>query len=93
MSKLCPRQRRKQVGHFAAKTGDDVLAAQLVVFVQASDRFFAAIDPDRAGLGIHDPYQWHFNLDTKGTGMSTGIWLLRATLSDGSDHSVWIQLK
>ena len=37
--------------------------------------------------------EWHFNLDTKGTGMSTGIWNLRATLSDGSQHSVWIQIK
>ena len=37
--------------------------------------------------------QWLFNLDTKATGMSTGIWLLRATLSDGSQHTVWVQLK
>jgi hypothetical protein len=37
--------------------------------------------------------QWHFNLDTKATGMSAGIWLLRATLSDGSQHNVWIQIK
>jgi len=36
---------------------------------------------------------WHFNLDTKATGMSVGIWQLRATLSDGSQHIVWIQLK
>jgi hypothetical protein len=37
--------------------------------------------------------EWHFNLDTKATGMSPGIWLLTATLSDGSQHSVWTQLK
>ena len=37
--------------------------------------------------------QWIFNLDTKGTSMSPGIWLFRATLSDGSQHSAWIQLK
>jgi len=37
--------------------------------------------------------EWHFNLDTKGTGMSTGIWQLIATLSDGTQHSAWIQLK
>jgi hypothetical protein len=37
--------------------------------------------------------EWHFNLDTKATGMSTGIWLLRATLSDGRQHSVWIQIR
>ncbi len=37
--------------------------------------------------------QWQFNLDTKATGMSIGIWQFIATLSDGSQHSVWIQLK
>ncbi len=37
--------------------------------------------------------QWMFNLDTKSTGMGAGIWLLRATLSDGSQHTAWIQLK
>ncbi|MEK7674552.1 MAG: HYR domain-containing protein [Verrucomicrobiota bacterium] len=37
--------------------------------------------------------EWHFNLDTKATGMSVGIWQLIATLSDGSQHSVWIQIK
>jgi len=37
--------------------------------------------------------EWHFNLDTKATGMSAGIWLLRATLSDASQHTAWIQIK
>ena len=37
--------------------------------------------------------EWHFNLDTKATGMSIGKWQLIATLSDGSQHSVWIQIK
>ena len=37
--------------------------------------------------------QWTFNLDTKATGMSIGIWQLTMTLSDGSAHTVWIQLK
>jgi hypothetical protein len=37
--------------------------------------------------------QWTFNLDTKATGMSIGKWQLVATLSDGSRHDVWIQLK
>jgi hypothetical protein len=36
---------------------------------------------------------WQFNLDTRATGMSVGIWLLTAHLSDGSKHSVWIQIK
>gem|GEM_PF-1753827 len=37
--------------------------------------------------------QWLFNLDTKATGMSSGIWQLIATLSDGSTHNLWIQLR
>jgi hypothetical protein len=37
--------------------------------------------------------EWHFNLDTKATGMSVGIWQLKATFSDGSTHTVWIGLK
>ncbi len=37
--------------------------------------------------------EWHFNLNTKSTGMSAGKWQLTATLSDSSQHSVWIQLK
>ncbi|MBI5384505.1 MAG: HYR domain-containing protein [Verrucomicrobia bacterium] len=37
--------------------------------------------------------QWLFNLDTQATGLSVGIWELIAILSDGSEHSVWIQLK
>jgi len=37
--------------------------------------------------------QWQFNLDTKDTGMTIGIWLLLATLSDGSQHSAWVQIK
>ncbi|MFN0130546.1 MAG: HYR domain-containing protein [Verrucomicrobiales bacterium] len=36
---------------------------------------------------------WHFNLDTKGTGVTTGIWEVRCTMSDGSRHSCWIQVK
>ena len=37
--------------------------------------------------------EWHFNLDTKATGMTVGTWQLKATLSDGSTHTVWIGLK
>ena len=36
--------------------------------------------------------EWHFNLSTKG-GMSQGIWLLKATLFDGSSYSVWVEVK
>jgi alpha-tubulin suppressor-like RCC1 family protein len=37
--------------------------------------------------------RWRYNLDTKKVGMSSGIWKLDARISDGSTHSVWIQLK
>jgi hypothetical protein len=37
--------------------------------------------------------EWHFNLDTNATGLTKGIWQLGATLSDGSQHHVWIQVK
>ena len=36
---------------------------------------------------------WQFNLDTKSTGLTKGIWQLVATLSDGSQHVVWVQIK
>jgi hypothetical protein len=34
---------------------------------------------------------WHFNLSTKT--FTKGIWKLVATLSDGSQHEVWIEIK
>ena len=34
---------------------------------------------------------WHFNLST--TGLSKGIWQIKATLSDGSAHTVFIELR
>ncbi len=37
--------------------------------------------------------EWHFNLNTKATGMSVGVWQLVATLSDGSQHYAWVQIK
>jgi hypothetical protein len=36
---------------------------------------------------------WHFNLSSKGNGISDGTWLLIATLQDGSKHTVWITIK
>ena len=37
---------------------------------------------------------WHFNLSTKGLGGSgQGIWLLKATLFDGSTYTVWVEIK
>jgi|GEM_PF-3377021 len=37
--------------------------------------------------------QWHYNLDTRATGMGVGTWELRATLSDGSRHRAFIVVK
>ena len=34
---------------------------------------------------------WHFNLSTKG--LTAGTWLLKATLVDGSIHTVWVTIK
>ena len=39
-------------------------------------------------------YEWHFNLTTKPLGNAAqGIWLLKATLFDGSTYTVWIEVK
>jgi hypothetical protein len=35
--------------------------------------------------------EWHFNLAT--TSFSKGVWQIKATLSDGSTHTVFIELK
>jgi hypothetical protein len=38
--------------------------------------------------------EWHYNLNTKSFGANgQGIWLLRATLFDGSTYSVWVSIK
>jgi hypothetical protein len=38
--------------------------------------------------------QWHFNLNTKALGGNAqGIWLLKATLFDGSTYTVWVEVK
>jgi hypothetical protein len=36
---------------------------------------------------------WHYNLDTKASGLSQGTWKLTATLADGSQHFVYIGIK
>ena len=36
---------------------------------------------------------WHFNLDTRASGLTKGTWLVIATLSDASQHSAWTELK
>jgi len=35
--------------------------------------------------------EWHFNLSTQS--LSRGIWQIKATLSDGSTHTAFIELK
>jgi hypothetical protein len=34
--------------------------------------------------------KWHFNLDTKATGMTKGTWKIVVTLADGSTHTAFI---
>jgi hypothetical protein len=36
--------------------------------------------------------EWHFNLSTK-SGFTQGTWLLKATLLDGSEKTVWVTMK
>jgi hypothetical protein len=36
---------------------------------------------------------WHFNLDTKASHVNAGIWQMLLTLSDGSQHTAWVQIK
>jgi hypothetical protein len=59
-----------------------------------SDVPIDATPADAATTGNQFRYsgQWTFNMDTK-QGFSRGIWKLVATLSDGSRHEVWIELK
>jgi len=37
--------------------------------------------------------EWHYNLSTKISGVTPGIWQIAVTLSDGSQHKAWIQIK
>jgi len=37
--------------------------------------------------------EWHFNLGTKQTHMTKGTWKIVVTLSDGSTHSVYVDIK
>jgi streptogramin lyase len=49
--------------------------------------------PDSGNVFKLTGNQWFLNVSTKDSGMSPGQWQLIATLSDGSQHSVWVQLK
>jgi hypothetical protein len=37
--------------------------------------------------------EWHFNLDTRATNMTKGIWQVKVTLADSSVHTAFIELK
>lgn len=37
--------------------------------------------------------QWHFDLSTGAPGLRPGMWLLRARLSDGSEHSAFVHFR
>lgn len=62
-----------------------------------SDRAIDATPTDAATTGnqfrVTDAAtgEWHFNLAT--TSLSTGVWQIKAMLSDGSMHTAFIELK
>lgn len=88
---------------FTASCGDSAVVTgvhtlQVIKYTDATKAGFPvdATPQDTATTGNEfrlTDGQWKFNLDTKNTGMSTGIWLFVATLSDGTQHIVWLQLK
>ena len=51
----------------------------------------ASLDRDEFRLTDVATGEWHFDLSTKS--LSRGIWQIRATLSDGSTHTAFIELK
>jgi hypothetical protein len=80
----------------AVETGVHTLQAIKYSDSTTSDAPVDASAPDAATTGNQfelKGVEWQFNLGTKQSGMSVGRWLLRASLSDGSQHSAWIQLK
>jgi hypothetical protein len=76
-------------------TGVHTLQAFKYSNATTSDPVIDASPTDSATTGnefrLTSP-DWHFNLSTK-VGFSAGTWLLRATLVDGSTHTVWITIK
>jgi hypothetical protein len=78
-------------------TGIHTLQAIKYSNATTSDSPIDATPTDAATLGNQfrlTDGQWHFNLSTKGLGNNgQGIWLLKATLFDGSTYTVWIAIK
>ena len=80
----------------AVVTGVHRLEATKYTTATTSDTPIDATPQDAATTGNQfrlSGQEWHFNLDTRATGLSKGEWLLTVILSDGSQHSAWIQLK
>jgi hypothetical protein len=76
-------------------TGVHTLQAYKFSNATTSDVPIDATPADAATTGNQFRYvnaHWTFNIDTK-QGFTRGIWKLVATLSDGSKHEVWIELK
>jgi hypothetical protein len=96
MGSTIPVKFKATCGGAPVKTGVHTLRAYKYSNQTTNDEVLDATPQDAATTGnqfrLADDH-WHFNLDTKATRMSKGIWLLEATLSDGSQHTVWIQLK
>ena len=77
---------------------EDVHTLQAIHYTSAtdSDPPIDATPQDAATMGNEFRLtgdQWHYNLDTQATGMSKGQWQFVATLSDGTTHFVWVQVK
>ena len=78
-------------------TGVHTLAAIKYSNSTTSDPAIDATPTDAATTGNQfrlTDSEWHFNLSTKGLGNGAqGIWLLKATLFDGSTYTVWVEIK
>ena len=74
----------------AAKCSGTLDTTDPVMTVSATD---AATTGNQFRLTDASTGDWHYNLDTKASGLSQGTWQLIATLSDGSTHFVYIGIK
>jgi hypothetical protein len=78
-------------------TGVHTLQAIKYSSSTTSDAAIDATPTDAATLGNQfrlTDGQWHFNLNTKALGGNAqGIYLLKATLFDGSTYTVWVEVK
>ena len=78
---------------------DGVHTLQAIFYsaVTTSDVAIDATPTDAATTGnqfrLTGDGEWHFNLSTKAAGFKKGIWKLVATLADGTQHVVWIEIK